>query len=221
MQNTTRLTTSSFIACDGKLNGVWIVVDLDSMLDSHNISGGLSMSEIWLSISGYGDCYSVSNLGRVMRTSPRNIARHPTKSRAKPFVPSLCRSFINRGGYPQVRIGPTGFQKTVCVHRLVASAFIDNPLQLPEVNHIDGNKANNSTVNLEWVTHQTNLKHATRTGLQITRFGESSPNSKLSDADAAAIRTDTRSARLIAADYGVHANTVYIIRQRRGWNHLP
>ena len=51
------------------------------------------------------------------------------------------------------------------VHRLVASAFIPNPRNLPEVNHIDGNKKNNSFENLEWVTHADNVLHARKTGL--------------------------------------------------------
>lgn len=53
------------------------------------------------------------------------------------------------------------------VHRLVASAFIPNPLNLPEVNHIDGNRQNNSVTNLEWVTRQSNYQHAIDTGLRI------------------------------------------------------
>jgi hypothetical protein len=179
------------------------------------------MRETWLPISGYGDCYSVSSLGRVMRTSPRNIQRHPTSSRAKPFKPSLCKAFLNRGGYPQVRIGPSGKQMTVCVHRLVAVAFVENPLGLPEVNHKDGQKANNISTNLEWVTHSQNLKHATRTGLQRTRRGEDSPRSLLTDADVAAIRADTRTAGEIADAYGVSRGNIYCIKQRRGWKHVP
>jgi len=178
------------------------------------------MREIWLPIEGYGNCYSVSSLGRVMRTAPRNVKRHPTRSRAKPFKPSICRAFINRGGYPQVRIGPTGHQATVCVHRLVATAFVENPLALPEVNHIDGHKANNIATNLEWVTHQQNLKHATATGLQRTRRGEESPRSKLTESDVIAIRSDRRVAAAIASDYGVSKGNVYAIKQRRAWTHL-
>ncbi len=178
------------------------------------------MSEIWRPIVGYGDCYSVSSYGRVMRTSPRNIKRHPTRSRAKPFRPSPCRAFVNRGGYPQVRIGPVGHQQTVCVHRLVAHAFVPNPLGLPEVNHRDGHKANNLVANLEWVTHSDNLKHAVKTGLQNVRYGELSPHVKLTDAQAIAIRADTRTAAQISATYGVSRGTIYAIKQRRGWKHL-
>ena len=69
--------------------------------------------------------------------------------------------------YPQVHLWKDGKDHTFYVHRLVAKAFIDNPLNLPEVNHIDGNRANNKVSNLEWVTSSENSYHASKTGLRI------------------------------------------------------
>ena len=68
-------------------------------------------------------------------------------------------------GYDRVKLGESGMMR---IHRLVAEAFIPNPLNLPEVNHKDGDKKNNCVTNLEWVTHQGNMVHAVETGL----FGE-------------------------------------------------
>lgn len=68
-------------------------------------------------------------------------------------------------GYQVVVLCNKGFRRTINVHRLVALAFIDNPNNLPCVNHKDGNKQNNCVFNLEWCTHGQNEKHAWKLGL--------------------------------------------------------
>jgi hypothetical protein len=70
-------------------------------------------------------------------------------------------------GYPKVNFYVNGKVVTRRVHTIVAKAYIDNPLNLKEVNHINGNKKDFSISNLEWVTHSQNLIHAYKTGLQI------------------------------------------------------
>jgi hypothetical protein len=67
--------------------------------------------------------------------------------------------------YRNVSVHVDGKLKTVRAHRLIAIAFIPNPEGKPEVNHIDGNRENNSVTNLEWVTRSENCMHAIRTGL--------------------------------------------------------
>lgn len=67
--------------------------------------------------------------------------------------------------YLIVSIKEKGKTKTHLLHRLIAMAFIENPLNKPQVNHIDGNKLNNSVDNLEWVTAKENMLHAFNTGL--------------------------------------------------------
>lgn len=65
-------------------------------------------------------------------------------------------------GYRSVVLSKNGKTKTMKIHRLVALAFIDNPLNKPHVNHIDEDRSNNSIVNLEWVTQTENNNHGTR-----------------------------------------------------------
>lgn len=180
--------------------------------------------ENWLPLSGYGDAYSVSSLGRVMRIKPRNIPWRntgPERSRAKPFAPNFIKAFIHRTGYPQVRIGPTGQQMTVMVHRLIALTFVSNPRGHSFVNHIDGNKRNNCADNLEWVTRVENARHSIAIGLQTIHLGQLSPNAKLTEEAIVAIRRDTRLQRLIAADYNVDQTTISQIKLRKIWSHVP
>jgi hypothetical protein len=95
--------------------------------------------------------YEVSNTGVV-----RNKR---TKKEKKPN--------INEKGYEMVRVYvKTGVSYKRRVHRLVADAFIPNPEDKPQVNHIDGNKRNNEVSNLEWATNKENCIHAVETGLR-------------------------------------------------------
>jgi hypothetical protein len=77
----------------------------------------------------------------------------------------MLKSHINDRGYVNAYLSKNGKVKTLRVHRLVAEAFIPNPDNKPEVNHIDGNKLNNRVDNLEWVTRRENRQHAWDMGL--------------------------------------------------------
>lgn len=72
----------------------------------------------------------------------------------------------NKSGYYRVTLSKDGRTKRVFVHKLVAQHWVPNPNDLPIVNHLDGNKLNNSASNLEWTTHRDNLSHALSTGLR-------------------------------------------------------
>ena len=69
-------------------------------------------------------------------------------------------------------------KKDYYIHRLVAQAFIPNPNNLLEINHIDGNKKNNCSINLEWVTRSRNNKHAFEMGLKKSMIGSKNPRAK-------------------------------------------
>lgn len=75
------------------------------------------------------------------------------------------KQVINKFGYCKVTLQKNKFKKLFSVHRLVANAFIPNLLNLPQVNHINGNKQDNKVENLEWVTPKENMVKAVETGL--------------------------------------------------------
>lgn len=80
----------------------------------------------------------------------------------------------NGQGYYNVKLfitkeGDRKIYRTAYVHRLVAEAFLPNPNNLPQVNHIDGNKSNNDITNLEWCTAKANTAHALSVGLAIRK----------------------------------------------------
>lgn len=78
----------------------------------------------------------------------------------------MARIMDNGHGYKQVQIMRNNKRYTKYVHRLVAECFLSNPESLPEINHKDGNKANNAVDNLEWCNRSQNQRHAYKTGLK-------------------------------------------------------
>ena len=106
------------------------------------------MEEIW---KPYFKNYSVSNYGRVRNDNTKTIRK------------------LSKNSYGYLRTNITirnVGHKEIKVHRAVAELFIPNPLNLPQVNHKDGNKENNYIDNLEWVTCKENVNHAIANNLR-------------------------------------------------------
>lgn len=106
---------------------------------------------MWKAIEGTNGMIEVSDDGQV-----RSLLR------GEPYI---LKTQIDNKGYKRVRVTINRIKMQFKVHREVAKAFIPNPDNLPQVNHMDGNKSNNSADNLEWCTNQQNQIHAVEIGL--------------------------------------------------------
>ena len=122
------------------------------------------MEEIWKDIEGFEGLYQVSNLGRV-RSLGRDIVRRTRYGTMAPYHISgkVLKPLHSQGDYCYVHLfDKDGTSINHKVHRLVAKAFVPNPNNLNEVNHIDEDKDNNRADNLEWCKHVDNCNHGTR-----------------------------------------------------------
>ena len=115
-------------------------------------------------------------------------------------------------------------QKGYRVHRLVALAYLDNPTQLPLVNHKDGDKKNNHASNLEWCDDRQNKLHAYANNLMRGRRGSNHHDSKLTEENVREIRRrladGTGNNATLGHEFGVHSTTVSQIRNGRIWSWL-
>lgn len=125
--------------------------------------------EIWKPVVEFPTQYEVSNLGRVRSIATNSKNWKATYHRIK------SQHYTSTSKYLYVMLSINNKAVSRSVHRLVAEAFIPNPLNKTTVNHIDGNKMNNNVSNLEWVTmsenhihaYRNNLKKSTNTGVKL------------------------------------------------------
>lgn len=123
--------------------------------------------EIWKEIEEFGGNYSVSSEGRV---------RSNGLLKGKNSKVRILKTELSKKGYLRVGLTKDGKQKHYLVHRLVAIAFLDNPNNLPDVNHKNECKTDNRLINLEWMSRRDNMNYGDRTKKSsTTRFINSIP----------------------------------------------
>lgn len=117
--------------------------------------------EIWKTYPDY-PFIEASNLGRI-RTKDRTIIH---KDGVKQFIKGkVLKQYHHKNGYMYVGISYKGKKISLRVHRIVATCFLPNPNNLPQINHKDCNRANNNVSNLEWCTAQYNMNYKEKYGI--------------------------------------------------------
>lgn len=111
------------------------------------------MQLIIKNLMGYEGLYLIDSLGNIVSCPRQQGSRFVNQYK-------ILGTKVNRLGYKEVALSKDGKTRTVLLHRLIAMHFIDNPNNLPCVNHINGIKSDNRIENLEWCTRSQNTKHA-------------------------------------------------------------
>jgi len=163
--------------------------------------------EIWKDIQGWNGKYQVSNYGNVRSANYRRTG-----------LPSLMKLQVGTNGRIAVVFHLKNKAFNQSVHRLVATEFIPNPENKPQVNHIDGNPKNNAYSNLEWCNQSENMKHSFENGLHKRMYGEDSKNNKLKYQDVMEVLSSpNKTLREFSEKFNVTIQTIHLIRKRKTW----
>lgn len=162
-----------------------------------------------------GDYYTITSEGNVKTCNWRNTGRNGVLKPAK-----------DKKGYLRVGIVIDGKLNTRKVHRLVAQAFIPNPENKPQVNHIDGNKLNNDYRNLEWYTNKENANHAIKKGLFSFSAGwnKGISNKKTTEKEVLEIRelreNNNYTFKKLSEMYNMSETNISRIIKRQSWKNI-
>ncbi len=171
-------------------------------------------------IPGYEEYYGITNCGIIFSYNYRATGR----------ISEIAQSSLrdrkrkNDTMYRRAKLFHINQTSPVAVHRLVALTFIPNPNNYPQVNHIDGDKANNNVSNLEWCTNKQNVQHAEETGLASHVAGDSHGMHILKEWQVIDIIRELSSesyrgqASRIAYRYGVSMHCIHDIKKKKSWN---
>jgi hypothetical protein len=169
------------------------------------------MKEIWKNIEGY-DGYKISNFGNCIGISGK-----------------LLKNRDNGNGYHYLCLYKNKKPKYIGLHRVVAYSFLRESGKNLVVNHIDGNKKNNTISNLELVTQNQNAQHTKKLGR--TTFGTKNSICKLKEDDVIYIRNNYKKSltgnasgggnlHQLAKDFNVSPSSILNIIQLKTWNYL-
>lgn len=187
------------------------------------------MQEIWKDIPDYEGLYQASDLGQVRSLNREVPMFHGLIKRktTRKLRGKIIRQYKNKNGYMSVSLSANGKHKTHRVHRLVMLSFVGVPPNEKNINHKDGNKANNCLSNLEYVTRSENQIHAyTILGVKAKGpkiYGEKNHASVLTRNQVVEIHRMSKSGkshRSIARYFDITHQAVGYILRGRNWPHI-
>lgn len=183
----------------------------------------IEQDEIWVKIPNSLH-FAISNKGRIKRLSYlrlHNINKTYFQTKENILTPSNNNS---KKYWRMIIFYENNVKITESIHRLVAKAFIPNLNNLPQVNHIDGNKNNNCVENLEWCTNIKNMNHRyEKLKFFSNPTGEKCNFSKLKQENVFEIAEMLKlgfKVKVIAEKFKVCCTTISEIKNGRSWRHL-
>jgi hypothetical protein len=174
--------------------------------------------ELWMPVNGLEKYYRISSYGRLtsLCKSMRKVAYPRKKEKLlKPHRNSYTGYFAF-----VFSMWGNGKDKRYNIHKLVATHFIPNPNNLPEINHKNGVKTDNNVANLEWVTREDNIRHGFMNGLIKPLRGEKAHNSTLTNEQVLFIFNFKGSPRQLSRDLDMPYSKIASIRNGVSWNHI-
>lgn len=174
-------------------------------------------------IPGYEQYYGATKDGRVYSFNYAKSGK--TKELAQSSLFNKTRE--NKTMYKRAKMYFINKSSPTSIHRIIALTFVENPNpeKYNQVNHIDGDKGNNNSSNLEWVDNSMNQKHAFETGLRVYHKGEKHHGAILTENDVREIREKLKKSYRgilidLAKEYGVTNYTIFDIRKGKSWRWL-
>lgn len=174
----------------------------------------LKEDEVWKDVERYEGLYQISNYGKVKSFKHRVHGENGVILKPHEY-----------DAYSQYKLSDSNNkEERIPAHRLVATAFIPNPNNYPEVNHKNGVKTDNRVQNLEWCTRQQNIIHMHKVLYPHMMRGRRNPRTGITEEDALRIYElaikEERTLEDIGEEYGISACAVVDIKVGRTWNYV-
>lgn len=177
----------------------------------------------WRQVISYEGLYEVSDEGQIRAIEKIRImpSRWGHKNNSTRIYPAkIMKQVINCDGHHRIKLFKEGKSKMWLVHRLVGFAFVFGYFEGAIINHLDGNKSNNTPPNLEWTNVKGNINHAFENGLMRDKHGKVAKK-KFTISDILKIRKlhskGEITAKQVSEEYGCHYNYVYLIFKNKRW----